>query len=108
MNQFEYAIQDIFNVPQFVEYMQYGEQQIKVIAFSIDENGQYTEFGFDPNISFYLTVKKADFTPEKNIQITFRNVDYRIDSWQLDSYGLTYKIYLKNSMKKPQVNNVSI
>ena len=59
MNQFEFAIQDIFNVPEFVEYMQYGEQQIKVIAFSIDENGQYTQFGFDPNISFYLTCKKA-------------------------------------------------
>lgn len=101
MNIFERAIEDIFNVQEFVEYMQSGEQRIKVIAYSIENDGQYTQFGYDPNISFYLTCKKQDFTPAKNMQITFRNTEYRIDRWNLDSYGLCYNIYLKNSMKKP-------
>ena len=106
MNQFEYAIQDIFNVPEFVEYMQCGEQTIKVIAFTIDEDGQFTQFGYDPNITFYLTCKKQDFEPVKNMQITFREIEYRIDRWNLDSYGLCYNIYLKNSMKKQEKTNV--
>ena len=100
MNAFEQMIQDVFNVKDFIEYFTYGEQKIKCIAYHIDTDPSYTTFGFDDNVSFYITCKASDFTPEKNLHITFRNVLYKIDSFQLDAFGLSYKIMLKNSFKK--------
>ena len=102
-NCFENMIQDVFNIPQFVEYFTYGQQRIKCVSYHMDIDPSFTTFGLDDNVNFYITCKASDFTPQKNIHITFRNQLYRIDSFELDAFGLSWKILVKNSFKKKEV-----
>lgn len=100
MNSFQFMINDIFNVKDFVEYFTYDGKQIKCVAYHTDNDPTFTAFGLDDNVSFFITCKASDFTPQKNLHITFRNTLYKIDSFQLDAFGLSWKILLKNSFKK--------
>ena len=81
MNPFEYMINDIFNVKDFVEYFTYDGKQIKCVSYHIDTDPNINVFGYDENTSFYITCKASDYTPEKNHHITFRNQLYKVDSF---------------------------
>lgn len=102
MNMFEQAIEDIFSVPEFREEFtdQETNQKITTIVYQINNDEQYTEFGFDAGISFYLTCKSKDYTPKKNKRITYKGTTYKIDSFYTDSYGLTHNIFLRSLTSK--------
>ena len=101
MNAFEQMIEDCFSVPEFIEYFTTEDgAEIVSVAYSVDVDEQYTEFGMDNGISFYLTCKTADFTPTKGAKITFRGKQYKIDTFSADAFDLTYKIYLKSLTTK--------
>lgn len=102
MNVFEKAIEDIFNVGEFVEYFQdvETEQNIKTIVYQKNTDGVYTQFGFDSGVNFYLTCKTSDYTPKKGKKIIYKDVTYRIDSFLTDSFGLSHNIFLKSLTSK--------
>ena len=101
MNAFEKMIVDVFSVPQFRQYFYVDESNsIPCISYQIDTDTQYTQFGYDQGVSLHLTCKAVDYSPKKGNKITFRNKQYKIDSFVLDSFGLTYKILLKDLTSK--------
>lgn len=97
MNAFENMINEIFNVQQFREYFTTDQgKQIVCVSYEVNTDTQYTEYGYDQGISLHLTCKVADYTPKKGNKITFRNKQYKIDSFTADSFNLSYKILLKD------------
>lgn len=97
MNAFQKMIDDIFSVPQFIEYFTTEDnKQIVTVAYSVDTNTVYTQFGMDKGESFYLTCKVKDYTPKKGAKITFRGEKYKIDDFSADAFNLSYNIYLKS------------
>lgn len=101
MNVFEKAIEDIFNIKQFIESFVYQDSTIPCIAiYNENTNTDYTLYGVDDGVNFYLTCKVADFTPKKGMKITFRNTTYRIDTFYADSFNLSYNILLKSLTTK--------
>ena len=80
MNVFEKAIEDIFNVGEFVEYFTDSEtgKNVKTIVYQKNTDGVYTEFGFDSGVNFYLTCKTSDYLPKKGKRIVYKNTIYRI------------------------------
>lgn len=101
MNAFEKMIDDVFKVTDFIEYF-YTEDNIPIttIAYQMNTDQQYTEFGVDNGVSFYLTCKVSDFTPKKGKKIIFRNTTYRIESFYTDAFNLSYNIYLRSLTSK--------
>lgn len=101
MNAFEKMIEDIFNIPQFQEYfVTSSNKMVTAICYSTDVDTQFTQFGVDSGMSFYLTCKCADYTPKKNQIITYRNTKYKIDTFSMDSFKLTYNIFLRDLTSK--------
>lgn len=102
MTIFEKAIEDIFEVPEFKE--EFVDQEtgahVTTISYQVNTDQQYTEFGIDNGVSFYLTCKCKDYTPKRNKKIIFRGTTYRIDSFYADGFGLTYNIFLKSLNSK--------
>lgn len=101
MNAFQKMIEDVFKIPEFIEYF-YTEDNTAVVTVSYQMNTEeaYTQFGYDGGVSFYLTCKTADFEPAKGMKITFRDKTYKIDSFYADAFNLTYNIYLKSISSK--------
>ena len=98
---FEYMIQDVFKIPQFIQYFYTQDnKQIVCISYHIDVDQLYTEFGADNGVSFYLTCKVADYTPKRGAKITFRNQTYKIDNYSADAFNLSYKIFLRSLTSK--------
>lgn len=97
MNAFEKMIDDVFTVPQFIQYFTTNDgTNVVTISYEVDTDSLYSEFGFVENVSFYLTCKVKDYQPKKGEKIIFRNKKYKIDSFTADSFNLTYKIFLKS------------
>lgn len=101
MNIFEKMIDDCFSVPEFIEefYLQDGSA-VTTVSYAMNYSEVYTQYGIDPGISFYLTCKVSDFTPQKGLKITFRDKVYKIDNFSADAFNLTWKIYLKGINSK--------
>lgn len=100
MNIFESAINDIFNTPDFMEYMLIGDKQIAVISYDAATDALYTQFGVDSGKTISVTCKVKDYTPEKGQKVIFREQNWKIDNWTADSHNLTYRIYLKSVESK--------
>lgn len=100
-NIFEKMIDNVFSVPQFIEYFTTEDgKEVVTVSYSVDTNTQYTEFGMDNGVSFYLTCKVKDYTPKKGLKITFRGKEYKIDYYHADAFDLTYNIFLKSLSSK--------
>lgn len=97
MNIFEKMIDDVFDIPEFIQYFCTPDNK-DVVAISYEKATDtiYTEYGIDDGVSFYLTCKVKDYTPKKGDKITFRNQVYKVDTFSADSFNLTYKIFLKD------------
>lgn len=100
MNIFEKAVDDIFKEKNFIQYFTADEKQIVCVSYKIDNNPQIQLYGFDENQSVFITCKSSDYTPVKNAHVLFRGKQYKVDSFQQDAHGLSYKILLKTSFKK--------
>ena len=98
MTPFELAINDIFNTPDFLDVCVFRQTSLRCIVSAVSEDGVFGQFGFEDGISFALDLlcSSLDSKPRKNELITFRGVEYRVDSAVLDSAGTTWKIYLKS------------
>lgn len=103
MNCFQKMINDLFNVAVFIDFF-YDYQQDKTIrCIRYDDTNydvDYTQFGRDQKCNFYLCVKSDQYTPIKNKRIKFQDVDYKIDTFSKDAFGLTYSMYLKRLNQK--------
>ena len=101
MNVFEKMINDCFSIPQFISTFETEDgKEITCITYETATDTLYTQFGYDQGVSLHLTCKAVDYSPKKGNKITFRNKQYKIDSFVLDSFGLTYKILLKDLTSK--------
>ena len=102
MTIFQQMVNDVFQVVDFTQSFRDVEtnKEIICIAFSIENNEAYTQFGVDDGISFYLTCKKNDYVPRKNNKIIFRNQIFKIDNFSVDSFNLSWRIFLKSEMSK--------
>lgn len=101
MNAFEKMVQDVFNVPEFVEYF-YDENNtpIKTIAYSVNVEEDFTEYGVDNGVTFYLTCKRDDYAPKRGNKIRFRGETYKVANYSIDAFNLSYKIFLKSITSK--------
>ncbi len=73
---------------------------IPCLSYDIETAPTYTQFGFDSGVSFYLSCKKDDYTPKKDDKITYKGVVYKVESYNLDAFGICYKIFLKSLSSK--------
>ena len=110
MNAFEFMIDDVFNVPEFMDNFSFSSsessasgsslQSVTCIQYTAENDALYTEFGIDDNIDFILTCKTADFTPFKNQKIMFHGKQYKIVSWKTDGFNLTHNLNVKSITSK--------
>lgn len=100
MSIFETAIDDIFNTPDFLEYLTIENRQIAVISYDAATDALYTEYGFDNGKTISITCKVKDYTPAKGAKVLFRGQSWKIDNWTADSHNLTYRVYLKSVESK--------
>lgn len=100
MNPFDVLIEDIFNANDFTEWCSVNGKRIKCISSSLTVAPQYTLYGIDDGINFYLMVKASDYKPRKNDKIIFKNGTYKVDMFALDSARKTYNVYLKSLSSK--------
>lgn len=110
MNCFEYMIQDVFNIPQFIDMFYPIDETsssssssssssldgIVCVQYTSESDAIFTEFGVDEGIDFVLTCKVKDFTPKKNQKILFHNKQYKIVSWKTDGFNLTHNLNIKS------------
>lgn len=100
-NTFEKMIDDCFKIKDFIEYFQdQTGKNIVCISYSIDTGENWTQYGIDTGVNFYITCKAEDFTPKKGVKITFRGKQYKIQSFETDAFNLSHKIYLKSLTSK--------
>lgn len=100
MNPFDILIEDIFNANDFTEWCSVNGKRIKCISSSITADSEYTLYGVDEGINFYLMVKASEYAPKKNDRVVYKNRSYKVDMFTLDSAGKTYNIYLKSLSSK--------
>ena len=100
MSIFENAIDDIFNTPDFLEYLTIENRQIPVISYDAATDALYTEYGFDNGKTISVTCKVKDYTPAKGAKVIVRGQSWKIDNWTADSHNLTYRVYLKSVESK--------
>lgn len=99
-NIFQNMIEQVFNVPQFRQYMQAPVGTVVCISYSTQTDTAYTQFGVDGGVNFHLTCKVKDYTPKKGDKIVFRGRTYKVDSFSADSFNLSYDIYLRDLTSK--------
>ena len=109
MNAFEKLTEDIFNVPEFVDFFTVevnngssssAQQEIQCIQYHSDNDAVFTEFGVDEGIDFTLVVKCKDYVPVKNAKITFHGKQYKIVSWTVDGFNLMANLNVKSLTSK--------
>ena len=101
MTPFEIATEDIFANPDFVESATVGGTVVPVIASEISGDPTLSQFGLNEGISFFLRIRKSDLaSPQKNDLVTFNGVEYRVDSFALDSSGLVWRVNLKSKSSR--------
>lgn len=114
VNCFEQMIQDVFKVPQFIDTFEIVNDSsssssdsssslssaITCVKYAQQDDAILTQFGMDQGIDFILTCKVKDFTPQKNMKIKFHDKIYKIVSWHIDSFQLTYNLNLKSLTSK--------
>jgi hypothetical protein len=96
MNPFDILIDDIFHAVDFTEKCLVNGKNITCITSAITADSEYTLYGVDEGINFYLMVQAKEYTPKKNDKITYKNKTYKVDIFTLDSAGKTYNVYLKS------------
>ena len=96
MSIFSQAIDDIFQVDDFLEPLIVNGVTVKVCSYVSTTAEKYTEFGR----SISVTCKCSDWTPERGQEVTFRGKQWRVTEFETDSHGLCYKIYLKSLESK--------
>lgn len=99
-NIFSQAIDDIFQVDDFLEPLTIGERTVNVCSYVSTTAEKYTEFGYDSGRSISVTCKCSDWTPERGQEVTFRGKQWRVTEFETDSHALCYKIYLKSLESK--------
>lgn len=99
-NIFSRAIEDIFAVPEFTEFLYADSGTITVSSYSSSTDAQHTEFGFDPGESVSVTAKVADWQPQRGDKVKFRGKEWKVDTVQTDSHNLTNTVYLKSLESK--------
>lgn len=100
MNPFDFLIEDIFNCNDFVEFCYINNRKTKCISSEINTDSDYTAFGIDNGVSFFLRIKKDNYRPKKGDLITFKQMKYKVDTFTLDSAGKSYNIYLNSVTTK--------
>lgn len=100
MNAFQKMIDDVFAVPQFREYFYFQGKTISCISYEVSTDPLYAEYGVEDGITICLTCKISDYTPKKGDKISFRNKQFKVDSFTADSFNLTYKIFFKDVKSK--------
>lgn len=101
MNPFERLVNDIFKSKDFVEYVETIESgatkiyNVPCITSSIVNEAEYTAYGLDDGINFYLMFKLSQYQPQKNDRITYNNKTYKVDSFTIDSANQSVSVYLK-------------
>lgn len=99
MNPFELATIDIFSDPNFTDTAIIGGREVTVIRSAITDSPVLSEFGIDEGESFTLQVMKKELlvcAPRQNDLVTYGGERFRIQSVELDSSGLVYRITLKS------------
>ena len=104
MNAFEKLTEDIFNVPEFLDFFTYADGEntvtVKCIQYHSDNDAVFTEFGVDEGIDFTLVVKCKDYVPVKNAKITFHGKQYKVVSWTVDGFNLMANLNVKSLTSK--------
>lgn len=101
MNSFQRAVEDIFKIEDFIQYFEdQDNNQIVCISYHIDTNEEYSMYGYQGGVGFYITCKTSDYLPKRGNKITFRGTQYKIQSFITDEHALTYNIYLKSISSK--------
>ena len=99
-NIFSQAIDDIFQVDDFLEPLTVNGVPVKVCSYVSTTAEKYTEFGYDSGRSISVTCKCAEWTPERGQEVAFRGKQFRVTEYETDSHALCYKIYLKSLESK--------
>lgn len=106
MNPFERLINDVFKSKDFVEYVEKIESgatkiyNVPCVASSIVNQAEYTAYGLDEGVNFYLMFKLSQYQPQKNDKITYNNNTYKVDSFTIDSANQSVSVYVKARSSK--------
>ena len=100
MSIFSQAIDDIFQVDDFLEPLTVNGVTVNVCSYVSTTAEKYTEFGYDSGRSISVTCKCSDWTPERGQEVAFRGKQFRVTEYETDSHALCYKIYLKSLESK--------
>lgn len=102
MNPFHRLINDVFSAKDFVEHCNIQKNNgdvsyynVPCIVSSIVNEAEYTAYGLDDGINFYLMFKLSQYQPQKNDRITYNNKTYKVDSFTIDSANQSVSVYLK-------------
>ena len=102
-NAFEKMIADLFLIADFIDFFYDYDTDKMYVCIRYDDTSydvDYTQFGKTDIADFYLCVKSDQYTPQKNKRIKFNNVDYKIDSFTSDAFGLTYSMRIRKLVEK--------
>ena len=100
MNPFETMEEDIFKSPDFAECCLIGGRSVPCVVSAVSTATQYTEFGEDLGTSFFLRIQKRFYTPKKSDIVTYKDTQYRVANFELDSGQIVYNVYLKSMSSK--------
>lgn len=102
MTVFQQAIDDIFQVRDFLEPLSLGDgTAIDVCSYVGDTKEQYTEYGYDHGDAVSVACRCADWpAPQRGQQVTFRGRAWKVAEYETDSHALCYKVTLKSLESK--------
>lgn len=101
MNPFERLINDIFKAKDFVEYVRIIESgstqiyNVPCVQSSIVNEAEYTAYGLDEGINFYLMFKLSVYQPKKNDRVFYNDKWYKVDNFTIDSANRSVSVYVK-------------
>ena len=100
MNIFENFYKDLFASNDFKREVKINGVKMSCIVSQITVNEEFTKYGIDEGVSFYLRVQAKDYVAKKGDEVEFNGKNYLLDNFVLDGQGLTYKIYLQVDLSK--------
>ena len=100
MSIFSQAINDIFQVDDFLEPLIVNGVTVKVCSYECSVDEKYTEYGVDDGSVVSITCKCSDWSPKRGEQVVFRGRTFRVSNFTCDSHNLTYRVWIKSLTSK--------
>lgn len=95
MNTFQTAINDIFNVDDFIESCIINNIQYNCVQSSMNSTVMYSDTGRSDEANFTLDIKlPIESKINVNDRVAYRNTKWKVSRIEIDASNTTIKLYL--------------